>query len=73
MENLSKIVTTSNALHDFFVNSSSESMFLVIRSLDEWGMYVGISAEKLKDRKKGLLKLEKKNEVRLASYKHREL
>jgi len=32
------------------------SMSLVNKSLDDWGIYVGIPAKKLKDRSKGLLK-----------------
>lgn len=31
---------------------------LVLKDLDEWGMYVGSPVKRLKDRKKGLLKLE---------------
>jgi galactoside O-acetyltransferase len=33
---------------------------LVIKDLDSWGMYVGSPVKRLKDRKKGLLELEKK-------------
>jgi dTDP-4-amino-4,6-dideoxy-D-glucose acyltransferase len=38
--------------------SSVGSMSLVIKDLESWGIFVGIPAKKLKDRKKDLLKLE---------------
>lgn len=36
------------------------SMTLVTKDLDPWGIYVGIPAKRLKERKKNLLELEKK-------------
>lgn len=39
--------------------SSVGSMSLVNKSLDEWGIYVGIPCKKVKDRSKKLLELEK--------------
>jgi Acetyltransferase (isoleucine patch superfamily) len=40
--------------------TSVGSMSLVNQSLDSWGMYVGVPCRRLKDRKKDLLKEEKK-------------
>ncbi len=36
------------------------SMALINKSTEQWGMYVGIPAKRIKDREKGLLELEKK-------------
>ena len=33
-------------------------MTLIIKDLDEWGVYTGIPAKRLRDRKKDLIKLE---------------
>lgn len=40
--------------------TSVGSMSLVLNSLDEWGIYVGIPCKRLKDRKRDLLELEEK-------------
>ena len=40
------------------IGSSVGANSLVTRSLDEWGVYVGTPAKKIKDRSKDLLKLE---------------
>lgn len=40
--------------------SVTGSMTLVNKSLDEWGVYVGVPARRLKDRNKGLLRFVEK-------------
>lgn len=39
--------------------TSVGAMSLIHKDLDSWGMYIGIPAKRLKDRKRGLLELEK--------------
>ncbi len=40
--------------------SSIGAMTLIIKDLEEWGIYAGVPAKRLRDRKKDLLKLENK-------------
>lgn len=42
------------------IGTAVGSMSLVNKSLDEWGIYVGIPCKKIKERSKNLLNLEKK-------------
>ncbi len=46
--------------------SSLGAMTLVNKDLDPWGIYIGIPAKRLKERKRGLLKLEKEFSAKLS-------
>ena len=48
--------------------TSVGSMSLVSKSLNEWGMYVGIPCKKIKDRSKKILTLEKEYTLKKQSY-----